>query len=53
MWTYLSRAIRAGVFNERCNDIFLDSGTPVDPSGGCCGWEMAVRVNVGSYPEPT
>lgn len=50
LWTSISRAIRAGDLLTRCSEAFLDSGLPVDPSGGCVGWTMTMRVNLPSYP---
>jgi len=50
LWTAISRAIRAGELLTRCSEAYLDSGDPLDPSGGCAGWTMTLRVNLPGYP---
>lgn len=50
LWNEISRAIKRGDLFSRCKEAYLDSGIPQDPSGGCAGWLMTIRINLGGYP---
>lgn len=50
LWVEISRAIKSGALFSRCKEAYLDAGIPQDPSGGCAGWLMTMRVNLGGYP---
>lgn len=50
LWVEISRAIKSGTLFSRCKEAYLDSGMPQEPSGGCAGWLMTIRINLGGYP---
>lgn len=35
---------------DGCGFVSIDSFTPIDPSGGCVGWQLRVTVNVNLGP---
>ncbi len=49
LWVEISRAVKAGALFSRCSEVYFDAGVPQDPSGGCAGWLMTLRVNLGGY----
>ncbi len=50
LWCGLFR-MRDELF-EACDLVFFDGSTPLQPQGGCAGWVMQVRFELGGYAAP-
>lgn len=47
---YINWKQRAGdQFLGGCQALFMDPAIPLDPQGGCGGWQIPVRVAIGGY----
>jgi hypothetical protein len=52
LWNYMWNINRAGSADpivSLCNEWFMDSITPLQPSGGCAGWLLSIRAELAGY----
>lgn len=50
IWNHLLRQKRsAALFAPREREMFMDPGVAVIQQGGCCGWQIGLRVALGGY----
>lgn len=45
-------AIKDGTFEGLCNDVHFDSLRSVPSQGGCVGFELTLRAEIGGMPSP-
>lgn len=51
IWNGVIHAVRDGtLWNGRCSNIWVDQANPVDPAGGCGGWDLRFRTELGGIP---
>jgi len=50
MWTHIYALIDAEQFLTRCTGVTFEGMVPITPAGGCAGWQLNVRANLGAYP---
>lgn len=53
LWNGIQKRIRAkDLFpGGGCSEYFIDSLLPLDPSGGCAGWQMVLRFSLDGVPD--
>jgi hypothetical protein len=51
LWNDLYNQIRSGELLTLCQEVFFDGITPISPSGGCAGWLVLLRIELGGYSE--
>ncbi len=51
LWNHLWNMVRAGTLLTLCSELFFDGLRALDPSGGCAGWTLALRVQVDGYED--
>lgn len=52
LWNYLWNINRPGSTDplvSLCDEFFMDSMTPLLPSGGCTGWLVSLRIELAGY----
>lgn len=49
LWNYIWNLLRAGELSTLCDEWFMDSLTPLQPSGGCSGWLLSMRAELHGY----
>lgn len=52
LWNYMWNINRAGSSDpivSLCDGWYMDSLTPLQPSGGCSGWLLSVRAELAGY----
>ena len=52
LWNAIMHAIRNGEFKDMCSIIHLDRAVAVREQGGCAGWRILLRVELGGIPNP-
>ena len=50
LWNHVWNLVRNGTLFARCNP-FVQSMTPLVPSGGCGGWILTVSAHIDGYEE--
>lgn len=50
LWNGITCAIKNDVFLGKCADIHLDSARAINEQGGCVGWAMTLRAEIGGIP---
>jgi len=53
LWNHLWNLARSGDLVSICQEVFFDALTPLQPSGGCSGWVLALRFQLAGYEEGT
>jgi hypothetical protein len=51
LWNHLYNLVRAGQLFTLCGGVFWEGLRPLQPSGGCGGWTLTVRVATDGYEE--
>lgn len=51
LWNHLWNMWRADALFTMCGEVFWDGLRPVNPSGGCAGWTLNLRVSLEGYEE--
>lgn len=51
LWNHIWNLIRADMLFTLCGEVFWDGLRPVNPSGGCAGWTLNLRVSLEGYEE--
>lgn len=52
IWNHLANAKRAGtLFAPKRREFVFDPAVPTAIAGGCAGWQIQVRVQLGGYKE--
>ena len=51
LWNHLHNAVHAEHLLTLCDEVAFDGITPAIPAGGCSGWVVAIRANLGGYTE--
>jgi hypothetical protein len=51
LWNHVHHLVAAGMLFESCGEVFFDGIRALQPSGGCAGWVMQVRVSLNGYSE--
>lgn len=51
LWNGLWNQARAGTLVSICDEVFFDALTPLQPSGGCSGWLLSLRVQLAGYDD--
>jgi hypothetical protein len=46
LWNYL---FRSADLVSVCDGLFMDALTPLQPSGGCSGWLLSMRLQLAGY----
>jgi hypothetical protein len=52
LWNYMWNINRSGSADEivsLCDEWYMDSMIPLQPSGGCSGWQLNVRAELAGY----
>jgi hypothetical protein len=52
LWNHLWNLARSGDLVSLCDEVFFDALTPLQPSGGCSGWLLNLRVELHGYESP-
>jgi hypothetical protein len=52
MWN-INRAGSSDPIVTLCDEWYMDSMTPLQPSGGCSGWLLSVRAELAGYGDGT
>lgn len=52
LWNALMWAVRNGTFKSKCEVVHLDRAIPVREQGGCAGWRILLRAELGGIPNP-
>lgn len=50
LWNGITCAIKNDIFLGKCADIHLDSARAINEQGGCVGWAMTLRAEIGGIP---
>jgi hypothetical protein len=56
LWNYMWNINRAGSADpivSLCDEWYMDSITPLQPSGGCSGWLLSIRAELAGYGDGT
>jgi hypothetical protein len=56
LWNYMWNINRPGSADpivSLCDEWFMDSLTPLQPSGGCSGWLLSIRAELAGYGDGT
>lgn len=51
LWCGIYDAIRDERFRDLCTAVHFDRARPVREAGGCLGWEMSIRAELGGIPD--
>lgn len=51
LWNHVYNLWRAEALSTLCSEVFFDALRPVNPSGGCAGWVLNVRMTLDGYEE--
>ncbi len=51
LWNHLWNMVCAGALLSMCQEVFFDGLRALDPSGGCAGSVLALRVQLNGYEE--
>ena len=51
LWNHVHNLVAAGLLFDQCGEVYFDGIRALQPSGGCAGWVMQVRVSLDGYPE--
>ena len=49
LWCGLYWAVRTGALMQACDHVFFDGLVPIEPQGGCVGWLISIRFELGGY----
>ncbi len=52
LYNGIYKAVNDGTFLDICSDCHFDRAVPVEEAGGCCGWQMTIRAELGGIPNP-
>lgn len=50
LWNGITCAIRDGTFKGLCEIVHFDRATTIPEQGGCVGWQMWLRAEIGGVP---
>lgn len=55
LWNGITCAVKNNVFMDLCSIMHLDRSVSISEQGGCVGWQMVLRAEIGGIPclEPT
>jgi len=53
LWNHLYNLVRSGDLFSVCSEVFWDGLRSINPSGGCGGWNLLIRVELDGYQETT
>ena len=55
LWNGITCAVKNEVFLDLCSIMHLDRSVSISEQGGCVGWQMVIRAEIGGIPceEPT
>jgi len=53
LWNHLWNLARSGDLVSLCDEVFFDALTPLQPSGGCSGWLLSLRMELHGYEAGT
>lgn len=53
LWNTVWNKLRAGTLRPRCSQVYMDSLTALENSGGYGGWALTIRAQVEGYEEAT
>jgi len=51
LWNHLYNMVRAEELFSLCGEVFWDGLRSINPSGGCGGWQLFLRVELDGYEE--
>lgn len=51
LWNGIYDAIRDSRFKDQCSDVHFDGARSIRPQGGCVGWELLFRAELGGIPD--
>ena len=51
LWNHIYNLIREEQLFSLCSEVFWDGFTAANPSGGCAGWTLSLRVQMDGYEE--
>jgi len=51
LWNHIFNMVRAETLFSLCGEVFWDGLRSINPSGGCGGWVLALRVSWDGYEE--
>lgn len=51
LWCGIYDAIRDNRFLDICTAVHFDRARPIREQGGCLGWEMSIRAELGGIPD--
>ena len=51
LWNHAFNMTRAEEFRTLCSEVFFDGILAIQPSGGCAGWTVTIRVALDGYEE--
>lgn len=52
VWNGIFSRLVAGTLFTRCSHVLWDGLNVVNPSGGCAGWTLTLRVELDGYNDP-
>ncbi len=52
LWNGINCAIKNGIFEDLCSIVHIDRAGVVPEQGGCVGWQMWIRAEIGGIPCP-
>lgn len=50
MWNGIYKAINDATFLDICTAVHFDRALPLKDAGGCLGWSMSIRAELGGIP---
>jgi hypothetical protein len=50
LWNGITCAIKNGVFKDLCSIVHIDRSAVISEQGGCVGWAMILRTEIGGIP---
>jgi hypothetical protein len=50
LWNGITCAIKNGTFEDLCSIVHLNSSQVIAEQGGCVGWQMVLRAEIGGIP---
>jgi len=51
LWNHLQSLWRSGDLFKLCGEVFWDGARAIQPSGGCVGWTLGIRVSLDGYTD--
>lgn len=50
LWNGITCSIKNGIFEGLCNYVHIQSSQAIQEQGGCVGWQMTLRAEIGGIP---